>query len=170
MFGAHTWGLQWTNTKGGPRGVFPQYFKHAGDNRVAIAAAEVPAETRLREREFPLAKPGARYTSPTNGAWGSPGAAGGPSTVKLADGSRVTYRWYRFIDQPSFQQYNWSAEKRARLQALVEKIHAAWPMDRSYMKPPGQGKLVALDPALIVTRPKEMKAGYVPIVIGQAAE
>lgn len=170
VFGGRTWGLQWTNTSAGPRGVFPQYFKHSGNERVAIPEADVPSETRLRERQFPLAKPGAAYTSPTNGAWGSPGPASGPSTVKLADGSSVTYRWYRFIDQPSFQQYDWSAEKKTRLQAFVEKIHAAWPMDRSYMAPLGQGELVEIDPALTVTPPKGMEVGYVPIVIGQAAE
>ena len=29
---------------------------------------------------------------------------------------------YRFIDQPSFQQYPWSEEKKAKLQTFVEKI------------------------------------------------
>ncbi|MEO6788173.1 MAG: hypothetical protein ABI318_18775 [Chthoniobacteraceae bacterium] len=168
VFAEHSWGLQWTNGVSSARGVFPQYFKHVGNERVAVAAADVPAETHLREQEFPLAKPGAAYTSPTTGAWGNPGPASAPFTVKLADGSHVTYRWYRFIDQPSFQQYKWSAEKKAQLQAFVEKIQASWPMDRNYMKPPGHGGLVALDPALIVTPPKGMETGYVPIVTGQA--
>ncbi|MCK7482583.1 MAG: hypothetical protein M0C28_39820 [Candidatus Moduliflexus flocculans] len=48
----------------------------------------------------------------------------------------MTYSWYRFVDQPSFQQYAWSAEKKAKLQAFVEKLHAAWPIDRDYMAPP----------------------------------
>jgi hypothetical protein len=39
----------------------------------------------------------------------------------------LTYWWYRFVDQPSFQQYNWSAEKKANLQAFVQKLHANWP-------------------------------------------
>ena len=43
-------------------------------------------------------------------------------TVKLADDSVVTYAWYRFVDQPSFQQYNWSEAKKARLQAFVENV------------------------------------------------
>lgn len=170
VFGDHTWGLQWANNGNSKRGVFPQYFKHEGDERIAVAAADVPAETHLREKEFPLAKAGAAYTSPTKGVWGNPGPASEPLTVRLADGSRVTYRWYRFIDQPSFQQYNWSAEKKAQMQAFAEKIHARWPLDRNYMKPPGMGKLVALDPALIVAPPKGMETGYVPIVTGQAAD
>ena len=81
----------------------------------------------------------------------------------------VTYSWYRFVDQPSFQQYHWSVEKKAKLQALVEKLHANWPLDRDYMAPPTRGNLVALDPALLVTPPPGLEVGYVPIVTGQAA-
>jgi hypothetical protein len=71
--------------------------------------------------------------------------------------------------QPSFQQYQWSDEKKAKLQALVEKIHAQWTIDRDYMAPPSRGKLVRLDPALLVTPPKGFKVGYVPIVVRQEA-
>jgi hypothetical protein len=85
------------------------------------------------------------------------------------DGSVVTYSWYRFVDQPSFQQYHWSAEKKAKLQAFVEKIHATWPADREYMAPPTRGKLVSLDPGLLVTPPPGLEMGYVPIVTRQAA-
>jgi len=80
----------------------------------------------------------------------------------------VTYHWYRFIDQPSFQQYAWSEDKKALLQAFVEKLHANWSIGRDYMRPPGRGELAALDPALLVTPPKGMEVGYVPIVTHQA--
>jgi hypothetical protein len=150
--------------------MFPQYFKQAGEERVAVAAADVPAETKLREQEFKLAGRGEPYTSPTTGAWSRPGAKQGPITVKLGDGSRVTYSWYRFVDQPSFQQYNWSEEKKAALQALVEKIHAQWPIDRDYMAPPSRGALATLDPALLVTPPKGLEVGYVPIVTRQSLQ
>jgi hypothetical protein len=128
----------------------------------------VPAETQLPAQAFAMAPRGKDYTSPRGGAWGQPGPAKGPFQVKLADGSWVTYSWYRFVDQPSFQQYGWSKEKKARLQALVEKIHANWPIDRDYMAPLGRGELVALDPALLVTPPKGLEAGYVPIVTHQS--
>ena len=82
----------------------------------------------------------------------------------------VTYSWYRFVDQPSFQQYDWSEEKKAALQAFVEKIHANWPIDRDYMAPPSRGALVTLDPALLVTPPKGLEVGYVPIVTRQSAQ
>jgi len=98
------------------------------------------------------------YTSPAGGAWGTPGPARGPFKVKLADGSLVTYSWYRFVDQPSFQQYGWSADKKAKLQSFVEKIHASWPIDRDYMAPPSSGTLATLDPALLVTPPTDLKS------------
>jgi hypothetical protein len=129
----------------------------------------VPAETRLHDQAFERATPGVPYTSPSGGVWGRPGPVKGPFQVRLTDGSTVTYSWYRFVDQPSFQQYPWSAEKKARLQAFVEKIHAAWTIDRDYMSPPGTGKLVALDPALLVTPPKGLEVGYVPVVTRQEA-
>lgn len=170
VFAERSWGLQWTEKKSGPRGSFPQYFKQEGDTRVVVNPEDVPAETGLRELSFPHAKPGRPYTSPATGAWATPGPKSKIFTAQLLDGSVVSYRWYRFVDQPSFQQYQWSKEKKAALQALIEKIHASWPIDRNYMAPPGQGELVSLDPALIVSPPKGMEKGYVPIVVGQAAK
>jgi hypothetical protein len=169
VFEGNVWGLEWFDTNISPKGLFPQYFKHVGVERLPVAAADVPAETRLQKQEFKLAERGVPYTSPTTGAWSQPGPKRGPFTVKLTDGSLVTYSWYRFVDQPSFQQYDWSEEKKAKLQAFVEKIHATWPMDRDYMAPPGHGTLVSLDPGLLVTPPKGMEVGYVPIVTRQAA-
>lgn len=43
--------------------------KIVAEERVAMPAADVPAETRLLAQEFKLAKPGVPYTSPTVGAW-----------------------------------------------------------------------------------------------------
>jgi hypothetical protein len=169
VYDERTWGLAWFDSDVSPNGAFPRYFRHVGEERVAVAPSEVPPETGLLSREFPEARPGPPYTSPRVGAWGEPGPASGPHTAELIDGSVVTYAWYRFVDQPSFQQYEWSDAKKTGLQALVEKIHASWPIDRDYMAPPSRGTLVALDPALIVTPPEGMEVGYVPIVTGQAA-
>lgn len=169
VFAGNVWGLQWFTNDLSPPGLFPQYYKHVGEERVAIAAAEVPPETHLLEQQFPLARKGQAYTSPTSGAWATPGPKSGPYTARLVDGSVVTYRWYRFVDQPSFQQYDWSEQKKARLQTLVERLQASWPIDRDYMAPPSHGSLVTLDPALLVTPPKGLELGYVPIVTGQKA-
>ncbi|MDH4240799.1 MAG: hypothetical protein OEW48_14670, partial [Phycisphaerae bacterium] len=167
VFESNVWGLRWYDSDISPKGFFPQYSKHVGDKRVAVSAADVPPETQLLKREFKLAGRGEPYTSPTTGAWSNPGPARGPFTAILADGSMVTYSWYRFVDQPSFQQYKWSDEKKAKLQSFVEKIHASWPIDRDYMAPPGRGILATLDPALIVTPPEGLEVGYVPIVTRQ---
>ena len=168
VFEGNVWGLEWFKDESGSKGQFPQYSKELGKERVAIPAADVPAETGLLAKEFKRATPGKPYTSPSSGAWTRPGPKRGPFTVKLVDGSQVTYSWYRFVDQPSFQQYHWSEEKKAALQALVEKVHANWTIDRDYMAPPTRGTLVSLDPALIVTPPAGLETGYVPIVTGQA--
>lgn len=169
IFEGNVWGLQWFDGTKRAMAHFPMYFKHVGNEREAVPPESVPAETRLHAQEFERAAPGAPYTSPPGGAWGRPGPAKGPYRVRLADGSLVTYYWYRFVDQPSFQQYAWSEAKKARLQAFVEKIHAAWPIDRDYMAPLRFGNLATLDPALLVTPPKGLEDGYVPIVIRQEA-
>lgn len=174
-FEGNVWGVAWPGSTLSPRGSFPQYFKHVGDKRVAVAAADVPPETALLDKEFPLAGPGGPYSSPAHpkpmpGAWTTPGPKSALLTATLVDGSTVTYAWYRFVDQPSLQQYNWSEQKKAKLQSLVEKIHKSWPIDGQYMAPPSRGTLVALDPALLVTPPAGMEAGYVPIVVGQSVK
>jgi hypothetical protein len=170
IFDGNVWGLQWSTSELGAQGQFPQYYKQVGKERVAIPASGVPAETNLLTREFRHARRGAPYTSPGYGAWAQPGPKLGPFITRLVDGSVVTYSWYRFVDQPSFQQYAWSAEKKAKLQALVEKIHTNWTIDRDYMAPPTRGKLVAFDSALLVNPPPGLELGYVPIVTGQKAK
>jgi len=167
IFEGNVWGLEWYDGTINANGYFPQYFKHVGEQRVAVSAADVPAETQLLTAQFKLADRGEPYTSPTEGAWANPGPARGPYKVNLADGSTVTYCWYRFVDQPSFQQYDWSDDKKKKLQSFVEKIHANWPIDKDYMAPPSGGTLARLDPALLVTPPKGLEVGYVPIVTRQ---
>jgi hypothetical protein len=85
----------------------------------------------------------------------------------LSDGSQVTYYWYRFVDQPALQHLKLPANEKARLQAIVGRIQADWPITRDYMAPPSGGTLAALDSALIVNPPKGMEVGYVPIVTRQ---
>jgi hypothetical protein len=168
VFEGNEWGLEWSKSGAGPMGVFPQYFREDGDERVAIGAADVPPATGLRAKEFRLAGPGSAYTSPKTGAWANPGPRRGPLTAMLADGSVVTYWWYRFVDQPSLQQHAWSDEKKARVQRLVEGLHAGWGIDAPCMAPPSKGELVSLDRALLVIPPRGLEVGYVPIVTAQS--
>ena len=167
IFGSNVFGLQWNHSSVSPDGFFPQYFKQVGNKRVPVSASQVPAETQLKSKEFALASAGKPYTSPTTGAWGNPGPTQGPFSVTLADGSKVTYYWYRFVNQPSFQQFGWSDAEKSKLQSFVEKIHSNWSIDRDYMPPPSSGQLATIDLALIVTPPSGLEVGYVPIVTRQ---
>ena len=169
IFEDNVFGLQWSTPQAGGIARFPKYFVGEAESRVAIDASQVPAETGLLEAEFPppAADPAPYSAEPLKGSWATPGPVAGPFEVFLLDGSKVTYVWYRFIDQPVFQQYDWAPQEKASLQALVESMHRNWPIDRDYLPPPGDGSLARFDPALIVNPPKGLEHGHVPIVIHQ---
>jgi hypothetical protein len=65
------------------------------------------------------------------------------------------------------QNADLSDEEREEMQGKVEKLHRHWTKDDEYLPPPSLGKLAELDPALIVTPPEGLEAGYVPIVTRQ---
>lgn len=110
-----------------------------------------------------------------SGAWANPGPARdvggkiGPYDVLLADGSTVVYYWYRFVDQPAFKQIRGSksAEEWNNLQDLVTALHKSWQPNLNYIPNPTSGKLVDMDPGLIVCPPSGLEHGYVPIVVAQ---
>ena len=52
-------------------------------------------------------------------------------------------------------------------ESCLEKLHRSWKKDRNYLPPPAIGKLADIDPALLVTPPAGMEAGYVPIATRQ---
>jgi hypothetical protein len=170
IFADNVFGLQWSNAPENGLATLPQHFRRTGDAVSAIAAEEVPQETFLRHREFPLAdRSTSQYSAlPLSGSWQSPGPQPTTYEVALGDCSKVTYQWYRFIDQPVFQQYNWSAEEKNRLQTTVERIHQNWGPDQPFLPPPGAGELTEIDAALFVTPPAGLEVGYVPIVVHQA--
>jgi len=177
-FDRSTFGLQWQASVLTPwvdsfrRGTFPEYCREQGDDLCACKADAVPAETGLKAAQFPSAESRRSYTSPDDSdtVWAKPGPKAGPFTAKLADGSVVTYSWYRFVDQPSLQDADLSPADKARLQAIVEKIHAQWTPDKDYLPPPATGALATLDTAQLVTPPKGLEIGYVPIVTRQAPQ
>jgi hypothetical protein len=162
-----SWGLVWKVPPPGsglPKGQFPEYFV----NGVAAPATSIPPETGLATAKFPPPDPGQPYESPTSGAWTSPGPAGGPLTVTLGDGTKVIYAWYRFVDQPALQKLNLTPEQKSQLQSRIELLHKNWTIDRNYIaRPPRVISLVSLDPKLIVTPPRGLEVGYVPIVTKQ---
>jgi hypothetical protein len=60
-------------------------------------------------------------------------------------------------------------DEREKLQTRVEKLHRHWTRDRDYLPPPAVGTLADIDPALIVTPPKGLEVGYVPIATRKEA-
>lgn len=159
----------------------PEYYKlvKSGNDDIgtwiAVADTEVPTETGLHSVSFGRAQDDRTslvYTTPEEekSSWKTPGPAAGPFKVKLGDGSTLTYYWYRFADQPALLNANLSNKEREEIQRRVELLHRNWTRDREYLPPPMSGKLAYLDPALIVTPPKGMEIGFVPIVTKQGLE
>lgn len=154
----------------------PEYYRLTKDDYgkerwAVVSATDVPAETGLALVTFPKTiGPDRRpYITPneTDSCWQKPGPAAGPFEAKLGDGSVVTYSWYRFADQPALLNADLTAAEREALQRRVELLHKSWTKDRDYLPPPTVGKLAALDPAVLVTPPKGLEVGYVPIVTRQ---
>ncbi|MBI1324885.1 hypothetical protein GC170_17100 [bacterium] len=177
-----TYGYRWSEelvSKTNGLITLPEYFRldkdTAGKARwTVVAGKDVPAETGLSKVEFPRRRGPDRgpYETPaeSNSVWKTPGPAAGPFEAKLGDGSVVTYSWYRFADQPALRHAEMTSDEREALQKRVELLHRSWTKDREYLPPPTVGTLAELDPAVIVTPPKGLEFGYVPIVTRQAAE
>jgi hypothetical protein len=182
---ANTFGYRWnyqavakTDSKDGPLATLPEYFhlvtNVAGKGEwVPVQAEAVPAETGLAQVRFPRPH-GHRpepYVTPDDreSCWKKPGPVAGPFQARPGDGSVVTYYWYRFADQPALLNADLTAQEREAMQGRVEKLHRHWTKDRDYLAPPTIGRLAEVDPALIVTPPPGLEAGYVPIATRQAA-
>lgn len=174
----HTFGYRWDDAatkRHGPLVTLPETFRLEEEGSkprwVPIDLARVPEDTGLRGLTWPrpVEKPGEAYETPTEAGspWKRPGPAAGPFQARLGDGSVVTYYWYRFTDQPAMLKSGLSDAERERVQIRVEKLHRAWPKSRDYLPPPKAGVLAALDPAQIVTPPKGLEIGYVPIATRQ---
>ena len=177
-----TYGFRWNDqlvkrnpAPQGDRVTFPEYYHLVNDGKksqwVAVAAGDVPANLGLEAMQFdrPSEKTPAPYDTPegAENSFHKPGPAAGPFQAHLGDGSVVTYYWYRFADQPALLNADLSKEEREQMQIKVEKLHRAWGRDREYLAPPTVGKLAVLDPAQIVTPPKGLEIGYVPIATRQ---
>jgi hypothetical protein len=183
-----TYGFQWDlksvtkrETKHGSLVTLPEYYQlikgegNKKDKWVAVRPKDVPAETGLARVSFKRPendRPSKTWITPegVESCWKKPGPAAGPFKVKIGDGSTVTYYWYRFADQPALLNADLTDKERENLQKRVEKLHRNWPKDRDYLAPPTVGKLADIDPALIVSPPKGMEVGYVPIATRQAME
>ncbi|MCE9567775.1 MAG: hypothetical protein K8U57_37730 [Planctomycetes bacterium] len=180
-----TYGYRWdkdsvtkADSKDGALVTLPEYYRLEKDKKdkerwVVVNAKDVPADTGLAKAEFPRSrKVSEAYVTPDGGdsSWKKPGPAAGPFQAKLGDGSVATYYWYRFADQPALLNADMTDAEREGVQKRVELLHRQWTKEREYLPPPTVGKLADLDPAVLVTPPKGLEVGYVPIVTRQAAK
>ncbi len=181
-----TYGFRWNDqlvtkkdTKDGPLVTLPEYYRLVKDDNeraqwAVVQPKDVPVETGLAEASFsrPNDDPSQPYVTPDDAesCWKKPGPVAGPFQAHPGDGSVVTYYWYRFADQPAILNADLTDKERESLQARVEKLHRKWKKERDYLPPPTIGKLADIDPALMVTPPPSLEAGYVPIATRQAAE
>ena len=159
--------------------ILPEYYRIEKDKKdkeqwVVVRANDGPAETGLAKVEFlkRLGTDRTPYVTPDEkeSCWKKPGPKAGPSEAKLGDGSVVTYYWYRFADRPALLNADLTDDEREALQRRVEMLHKSWANYRDYRPPPTVGKLADLDPAVLVTPPKGLDVGFVPIVTQQAEE
>ncbi len=180
-----TFGFRWNDelvtrkdTKDGPLVMLPEYYHLAKDNNkraqwVVVQPKDVPVETGLAKVSFsrPIERPSQPYVTPDDpeSCWKKPGPVAGPFKAHPGDGTVVTYYWYRFADQPALLNADLTDIERQSLQKRVEKLHRKWKKDREYLPPPKIGKLADIDPALILTPPTGLEAGYVPIATRQEA-
>lgn len=177
-----TYSYKWNDkfaTKQVDRVILPEYYRQEKKKQerphwVPVSASEVPIETGLFAVEFPKRRGEDRrpYVTPEepDSCWKKPGPVAGPFRSKLGDGSVLTYYWYRFADQPALLNADLSDAEREALQRRVELLHQQWTTDRDYLPPPGVGQLADLDPGVLVTPPKGLEIGFVPIVTRQEAD
>ena len=144
----------------------PEYYKQVGNKRIAIKESEAPAA--LVASKFGSLMQTSKYIYQEPSWWRKNPAASKDLTANLRDGSQVTYRWYKFVDQPSLQRFEMNAAEKAGIQGAIEKMQKEW-NNFAMMKDPTVGSLVSFDEGLMVTPPKGLEIGYVPIVVKQKA-
>jgi hypothetical protein len=179
----YSYGYRWAKNavtqaavKDGSLVALPEFYRMEKDPKgkeqwAVVRPKDVPAETGLAQVEFPRRRNASPepYVTPdeADSCWKKPGPAAGPFEARLGDGSVVTYSWYRFADQPALLNADLTAEERENMQKRVEMLHKQWTKDREYLPPPMVGRLAELDPTVIVTPPKGLEIGYVPIATRQ---
>ncbi len=165
----------------------PEYYvlANGSSSPVAIAETEVPDESGLKQInsrkdyeadwEFdgfnrdaistPM-HPDFTYSDEIVDVWKNPGPTAGPYYTKLDDGSTVVYYWYKFNEQPSILNSDMNEAERELIQKRVELIHKNWSKNDNYFPDPKEEK-ISLDNGLLVTPPKGLEVGYVPICVHQ---
>lgn len=141
-----------------------QYFVESGNTKVEVPAAQAPEALVKASFGDPQFKSPYVYQYPS--WWDASPSSSSDFTADLSDGSQVVYRWYKFVDQPAFQRFELTTTEKANLQSAVIKMQTEW-AHSALMSEPTKGSLAKFDQGMLVTPPKGLEFGYVPIVIKQ---
>ena len=141
-----------------------QYFVESGNTKVEVPAAQAPEALVRASFGNPQVKSTYVYQYPS--WWDASPSASSDFTTDLSDGSQVVYRWYKFVDQPALQRFDLNSSERANLQTAIEKMQKEWAYS-ALMSEPTKGSLATFDQGMLVTPPKGLEYGYVPIAIKQ---
>ncbi len=165
----------------------PEYYLLKKDAKAAkpIPESDVPTESKLTGLKFPEdvkqdfnfkgfnsepvttpLNPDYKFSNDITSSWSKPGPVAGPFKAKLSDGSQVVYYWYKFNEQPAMLNSDMDEAERELVQKRVELMHESWSGNDRYFPKPAQ-KLAAMDKGVMVTPPKGLEIGYVPICAHQ---
>ena len=165
----------------------PGYYvlKKGAKAAKAIPVSDVPKESKLTGLKFPEdvkkdfkfagfnsepiktpLHPDYKFSNEITSTWTKPGPTAGPFETKLSDGSIVVYYWYKFNEQPAILNSDMGDAERELVQKRVELMHKHWKINDRYFPDPAQ-PLAAIDKGVIVTPPKGLEVGYVPICAHQ---
>ena len=177
--------VDWSSTPEEDR-TLSTYYEVVGEKIVPVTGAEVPE--KLRRLEY------GNLENPTNlqnhqdeielsaddsfntDCWVCEDPNGCDEQINettLDDGSVISYRWYRFVDQPVF----WNMKREhpefytdaylSDLQATIETMHTQWDGTVNLLERPAnknQFHLAEIDHGLLVEPPTGKEVGWVPIV------
>lgn len=141
-----------------------QYFVESGNTKVEVPAAQAPEALVAASFGDPQFKSSFVYQYPS--WWDASPSSSSDFTVDLSDRSQVVYRWYKFVDQPALQRFELNASEKSNLQSAIIKMQTDW-AHSALMSEPTKGSLATFDQGMLVTPPKGLEFGYVPIVIKQ---
>ena len=158
-------------------GKLPEYFspydETDGSGLQPISAADAPAE--LVAHEFPAKADMGAYDGLSHPPVGGCASAPGPADEKLycaqtTSPSWIAFQWFKFVDQPAMARAKLSTAESAYLQKRVETLHTmlakGGPSASKWIKERGAAEqLATVDGAQLVTPPKGMEVGYVPVVL-----
>jgi hypothetical protein len=142
----------------------PQYFVESGNTKVEVPAAQAPEALVRASFGNPQFKSAFVYQYPS--WWDASPSSSSDFTTDLSDLSQVVYRWYKFVDQPALQRFALNTSEKANLQSAIIKMQKDWARS-ALMSEPTKGSLATFDQGMLVTPPKGLEYGYVPIVIKQ---